>query len=362
MNEKYNIQGSDYAAIFEEKGILTDQKPTPVNYSLSPTEKKVAALLQDTWNSYKATKDGSKKIADLKKSSIEEIQFGIKEIYQGPAFAKCVSSFLSMDLGSLKSVSLGLSGTVALGIGVVVGAGCIFDLKNLLNVEGYVSGGGLFGIDADAALGEEAGFWNCEYDNFGGKSFGVILAGEDVGGFSVGLFASSLNILSSITGFSIGLAEGVGIEISACVTYTVQMDPLDSLRSVYQFPKSHFLILTKLVCNHTSPDGAGDEDEVYFTFRADDDIEYYFPKTNYYSMKDSGEFDTWECGRSVWFNNSVEIIVYDQDDGSGDDVIGKGTINLNDLPTNGTEVSFDLLDEVDDESSYTMYAKLVQTT
>lgn len=362
MNDKYNIQATDYAGMFDEKGINREQKPNPVNYSLPKNEKEVAELFQDTWNDYKATKAGSKNISNLKKSSIEDIQFGLKEIYQGPAFSKCIAKFSSMDLGSLKSVSLGLSGSVALGVGVVIGAGCIFDIKDPLKVEGYVTGGGLFGIDADAELAEEAGFWNCEYDEYGGKSFGVILAGEDVGGFTVGLFASSLNILTSITGFSIGLAEGVGLEISACVTYTIQMDPLDSLRSVYQFPKSHFMILTKLVCNHTSPDGAGDEDEVYFTFRADNDIEYYFPKTNYFSMKDSGDFDTWDCGRSVWFNNSVEIIVYDQDDTSGDDVIGKGTINLSDLPSNGTEVSFDLLDKVDDESSYTMYAKLVQTS
>jgi hypothetical protein len=208
---------------------------------------------------------------------------------------------------------------------------------------------------------EEAGFWNCEYNEYGGKSFGGIAAGEEVGGISIGIFGSSIRILDSFTGFSIGIAEGEGIEISACVTYTIQMDPTDSLRPVYQFPKAHFLILTKLVCNHTSPDGAGDEDEVYFTFCADNDILYHFPKTNYYSMKDSGDFDTWNCGRSVWFDNSIEIVVYDQDDSSNDDVIGKGTINYNDLPTNGSEVSFDLLDEVDDDSSYTIYAKLVQT-
>ncbi len=360
MNDQFIIQATDYAEMFESKGITTDEKPQPIDYKINDDEKKIAELIVQTWNDYKATSEGGANIANLKSSSIEEMQLGIKDIYQGPAFASCLNSISSMDLGSLKSVTLGLSASVAVGVGIVVAAGCIFDIRNPLNVEGYVTGGGLFGIDADIDLVEEAGFWNCDYDDYGGKSFGVILAGEEIGGFSVGAFGSTLNIISSFTGFSVGFAEGEGLEISACVSYTIEIDALDSLRPVYQFPKSNFLILTKLVCNHTSPDGAGDEDEVYFTFRADESITYYFPKTNYYSMKDSGEYSTWDCGRSVWFDNSVYIEVYDMDDGSSDDLLGTGTINLTDLPTNGSEVSFDLTIE-DDDASYTMYAKLVQT-
>jgi hypothetical protein len=52
--------------------------------------------------------------------------------------------------------------------------------------------------------------------------------------------------------------------------------------------------------------------------------------------------------------------VYDQDDETSDDPIGSGTINLRDLPTDGSEVSFDLAEETD--ASYTIYAKLVATS
>lgn len=361
MNDQYKIQATDYAEMFLTKGVSSDNSTEPVDYTLTDNQRTAAELLQKTWREYQATSEGSVQMAQLKQSSIEEIQFGIQELFQGTVFEGFREQVASMDLNGLRSVSLGLSGSVAAGVGVVVGAGCIFDISNPLLVAGYVTGGGLFGIDADIDLVEEAGFWNCEYNDYGGMSYGVIAAGEEVGGISIGVFGSSIRILDSFTGFSIGIAEGEGIEISGCITYTIQMEPLDSLRPVYQFPKSHFLILTKLVCNHTSPDGAGDEDEVYFTFCADDGIKYYFPKTNYYSMKDSGDFDTWNCGRSVWFNNSIEIVVYDQDDTSGDDVIGKGTITYSQLPSDGSEVSFDLLDEVDDDSSYTIYAKLIYT-
>ena len=66
--------------------------------------------------------------------------------------------------------------------------------------------------------------------------------------------------------------------------------------------------------------------------------------------------DTWDCGRSVWFDTYVDLMIYDEDPG-GDDHLLNTTIHLNDL-TLGQEVTITSEDDHGD-ADYKLIVVLV---
>ena len=47
-------------------------------------------------------------------------------------------------------------------------------------------------------------------------------------------------------------------------------------------------------------------------------------------MDDNSYEDTWELGRSIWFDNQIKIEIWDSDDTTDDDLIAKKVLHFSD--------------------------------
>ncbi len=77
------------------------------------------------------------------------------------------------------------------------------------------------------------------------------------------------------------------------------------------------LVLTDLHCNNIN--SLTGHDEVYLLFTPDNGTTYRYPTWNHYAMsQDQSDLDSnWALGRSVWFNNSVTVSLWDGNDSLG---------------------------------------------
>ncbi len=205
---------------------------------------------------------------------------------------------------------------------------------------------------AGASTGTQGGVWTCDPAGVGGLSFGVqgTLEAKAIGG------TLAVSIGTSGTGVLLTLGVGVQAGLSPAGWYTeILFDSEYDRPPFYQDDGEHFLILTKLECVKISG-GDGDHNEVYFDFSANDVYWYRYPTWSYFPM---AEGDTWYCGRSVKLQDWVDIYLYDVDDTSGNDLLGKTRINREDL-SEGNEVQFELSSKNGfDERLYYIYAKLI---
>lgn len=356
MKEELKIQIANYAGLY--KSMDAPEKPKPPSKPVSENEKKVFEEAIKAWNSYSNSPEGKKELAAVETMDLPELRAYVASLPDKPALAKLISWIRSLDLPESSftiglnfevELILGFSGT----IGVAVGIG---NSKGLQSSE-FLSLALEEGVDAGAMAGVQFGLWNSAPADLGGYSWGT----EVDLGFEAEVSAGIYYTREGICGVAVTIGAGVeeGIEEVECYTFILGDQGSDPyIKPVVQPRKNNFLIIESLTCVHPSNDGGGDENEVYFIFQADGDKKYPYPTYDYFSMK---EKQTWDCGRSVWFDSSVAVTVYDEDGTSDDDIVGTFSINLSQLSL-GQSVTFNSTKNYSsglDDVEYTIKVKLV---
>lgn len=358
MNEKLKIQIANYVAAYQS--MVSPPRPKPVAKPvLSDNEKKFFEEAEKAWASYSNSSEGKRELAAVENMDLPAVRTYVAGILDKPVFAKLISLLRSLDLPA-SSFSVGLNFEIELIIGFSCTIGVAIGVGNSKGVQTaeFLSVALDEGIQAGAMTGVQFGLWNSAPADLGGYSWGTeIELGLDVE-LSGGVYYTREGISGVTLTIGVGLEEGIA-EIE-CYTFILGDQGVDPyIKPVVQPRKSNFLIIESLKCVHPSNDGAGDENEIYFVFQADGDTAYPYPTYDYFSMK---EGETWQCGRSVWFNSSVAVTVYDEDTSpSDDDVVGAFSINLSQLKL-GQSITFKSTKDYSsglDNVEYTINVKLI---
>ncbi|WP_299208101.1 hypothetical protein [uncultured Dokdonia sp.] len=358
MNTTINTQIANYAGIYQSMSspaVAKSKQP----YTPTDAEKKVFTEAKYAWETYSKSAAGKAELKTIAAMDVPAARSSVGDILDNPAFAKLLQMLNTLDLPA-SSFSFGVTMELELilgfeaVLGVAIGIG---DSKNLASSE-FLTLGLTEGIDEGGLVGVQFGLWKNAPADIGGYSWSTEI---DLGlGAEVevaGSYTASGGILGAT--LTIGGGEEDGADEEESYTFILGNQEGDGyLKPVYQPRKNNFLIITSMKCDSTQSDGAGSANEVYFTFQADGDTLYHYPTYDYLSME-SG--DTWNCGRSVWFNETVQVNAYDEDDTSGDDPIGNFTINISDLTLGGTKTFNSTKDysTTFDTVKYTINVKLV---
>ena len=226
---------------------------------------------------------------------------------------------------------------------------------------GYVGVGVDEGIEEAAIAGIQFGISTSTPEDFGGWGVSIDLTADAALGLTIGVTGSISSVQVTGAYVTVDGGEGAGLEIQESYTFLLA-DMKYTIPAMYQPRKKYMAILYSLVCNETSE--KWENDEVYMTFKPDDGATYPYPSWDYYSMDDNSDEDTWYLGRSVWFDEKIEITLWDADDLSDDDVIAKTTINISDNtiqdllenhPANTGQSSYTLKDDGD----YTLWVGMM---
>ncbi|WP_119080663.1 hypothetical protein [Chitinophaga alhagiae] len=357
MNDTLKIQLANYVGAYQSIAAPAPAE-RPANPVLTENEKKVLIEAEKAWATYSSSPEGKKELAAVENMELPELQAYVAGLPDKPVFSKLIKWIRSLDLPD-SSFSIGLTVEAELIIGFTATLGVAVGIGNSAGVQSceFLSVSLEAGVQAGVLAGVQFGLWNQAPANLGGNANGIELdLGADIE-FSGALYFN----LSGLRGVTLTVGVGVEDGIALVETYTFILgdqgvDPY--IKPVVQPRKSNFLIIESLKCVHPSNDGAGDENEVYFIFQADGDTAYPYPTYDYFSMK---EGDTWNCGRSVWFNSSVAVTVYDEDGTSDDDVVGTFSISLSQLALNKS-ITFKSTKDYSsglDKVEYTINVKLI---
>lgn len=276
-------------------------------------------------------------LASLRGKSVEEVHAFFRSVLAAPAFAETralVERHRTAPLEEisfpLKAVSVGADGSLVLIIGVQGSIGVAvnpFDLTDLSQDVLYVSGQVEVGAGEGGEVGVVVGFWKNAPVDLGGISYGWEIEIADFGGGYVEASYGGSDE-TDLLGVSVSADAGEedGAEGEASYTYVWQATP------IYQPPAANYMILTSIQCDDNSEPG---HDEVYFYFTIDGGTRYRYPTQGEFSM---AKGDSWNAGRSIRFNSSVYVQLYDQDDTSSDDSLGSYTYTTSNFPAS-TQVS-----------------------
>lgn len=357
MKGLLKIQLANYVADFTSMP-PTPAAPVPEKPVLTDNQKQVFIESEKAWKAYSESPEGKKELAEVENMDLPTLRAYVASLPDKPIFIKLISWIRSLDLPDSSftigitveaELIIGFSGTIGIATGIGESKG--LEAAEFLTVAVDV------GLQAGAMIGVQFGLWNEAPADLGGSLQGVeIDLGAEVE-FSAGFYFNT----SGRRGIAITLGAGIedGISIVEYYTYILGDQGVDPyLKPVVQPRKKNFLILESLKCVHPSNDGSGDENEVYFTFQADGDTVYPYPTYSNFSMK---EGESWACGRSVWFNSSVAVTVYDEDAGNDDDVVGYFSIVLSQLKLNESVIFNSTKDYSSglDNVEYTMKVRLI---
>lgn len=361
MKDLLKLQLANYAGLYQSMEKKTAPK-SPSIQQMPELEASVFKAAGKAWEDYSQSPMGKQELAAAENMDLEELRVYVSSLPDKPVFAKLIHWIRSLDLPECSftiglsievEAIIGFSGT----IGVAVGVG---NSKGMQSAE-FLAVTGEMGFGFGAMVGVQFGLWDRSPENLEGNRWGMEIDLGFEAEMSAGIYLDD----EGISGLAITVGIGVedGIAAVDCYIYILNGQGVDPyLKPVVQPRKSKLLIIESLKCVHPSNDGAGDENEVKFVFKADqDDTWYPYPTYSYFSMK---EGDTWWCGRSVWFNSVVSVTVYD-DDGmsSGDDVVGTFRIESEQLQL-GQSRTFESTTDYSsgmDKVEYTISVKLVAT-
>ncbi|WP_299767944.1 hypothetical protein [uncultured Dokdonia sp.] len=361
MNTILKTQISAYTEKYQSLGTTAVTKPKQT-LTISDTKQKVLKQAQQCWENYSTSTHGAAQLKAVTTTDLPTTQAMVANLINSPEFADLKATLDTLNIPA-SSFSIGLNIEVefiigfAATIGVAIGIG---DSKGVATSE-FLSVGITEGIDEGGLVGVQFGIWDNAPSDLGGYAWSTEV---DLGFGAEISTAVSYSVSGGILGatLTIGGGEEDGIMEEESYTFIIGSQEGNSdgyLRPAYQPQKNNLLIVTSLKCKHPSNDGAGNENEVYFTFQADSETMYYYPTYDYYSMK---EGDTWSCGRSIWFNESINIKIYD-DDGlhSDNDLMGNYVINLSNLVLGETKTFNSTKDYSHglDNIEYTINVKLV---
>jgi hypothetical protein len=360
MNEKLKIQLANYVGLYQSmetpEPVMAPSKP-----ALGANEKKVFEEAARAWENYRQSPEGKRDLAAAEKMDLPALLAYVPTILDHPAFKKLLELLQSLDLpASSFSMGLNFEAELVIGfsatIGVAIGVG---DSKGVQSAE-FLTVSLIGGVEAGIMVGVEFGLWSRVPADLGGRMTGTEVAvGFEVEG-SVAIFYTLKELIGAILTIGIGVEEGVA-EVE-CYTFILGSQGEDAyIKPVYQPKRNNLLIIDKLTCVHPANDGGGDENEIYFTFRPDggENTTYPYPTYDYFSMK---EGDTWACGRSIWFNERVDVFVFDEDTpGNDDDEVGSFAISLSNLQLNQS-VTFRSVKDYSsgmDKVEYTIQVRLI---
>ena len=359
MKDLLKLQLANYAALYQAMEKNPNSKSTSIQ-RMPELEASVFEAAGKAWKSYSQSPEGKQELAEAENMDLDELRAYVATLPDKPVFLKLIAWIRSLDLPECSfSIGLSVEAEAVIGfsgtIGVAVGIG---NSKGVQAAE-FLAISAEIGLEVGLMAGVQFGLWDRSPENLEGNRWGIEIDLGFEAEMSAGVYLDD----DGFSGLAVTLGVGVedGIAIVDCYIYILggQGDG-PYLQPVVQPRKSNFLIIESLTCVHPSNDGAGNENEVRFVFQSDDDsTRYHYPTYNYFSMK---EGDTWQCGRSVWFDSSVSVTVYD-DDGvtSDDDVVGTFSISLPQLSL-GKSVTFNSTKDYSsgmDEVAYTISVKLV---
>jgi hypothetical protein len=251
------------------------------------------------------------------------------ELLQSSQFARfrdLVDEHQRVDAGSrsfdIQAVTIGIEFEVVLGVGAKgsFGVGCSpGNWTTFSEYVIYLNGAVDLGIDEGGLIGIIVGVYNVLPTALAGGSYGWeadVGFGEEV---EVNEYYTSED-KSNRLGYSAteALGEEDGADGDYLYTWIFNFDaPL-----AYQPRAANYMIIQSITCNKTSEAG---HDEVFFRFKPDDGYTYTFPTQGNLSMADG---DVWQAGRSIWFNDSVSVELWDSDGPSNDDSLGSVTYSV----------------------------------
>lgn len=362
MDNKFEIQFANYVGACKAMDFPVPAKPVS-KPALSDNERKIFAEAEKAWINYSNSVAGKYFLTELKSMDLPTAQSSVAKILDNPEFDKLKNLLNTLDLrASSFSIGISFEAEFILGIAGTLGFAIGIGGDKGVSSSEFLSVWIMEGIELGALVGVQFGLWDSAPADLGGYAWGTEVAlGFEVEASGCVLYSKSEKLLGVTMTIGAGLDEGFAeVESFTFILGTQGENPY--LEPVYQPRKNNFLIIESLTCVHPSSDGAGDENEIYFTFQADGGGEgvvlYRNPPYSYFSMK---EKDVWECGRSVWFNSNVQVTVYDDDGTSGNDVVGTFSINLSELTLDNTKTynSTDNYSSGFDDVEYTINVKLI---
>ncbi len=293
-------------------------------------------------------------------NSLQQIRAKLGDALQGPHFSATLELIAEQRAQAqargassipYQTISLGIMAQGDVGVGVYGAIGYAADLSDIENSSViFLSGAIIEGVELGAAGGVQIGVWKDKTEDLQGYYNAQEVAVTDTAGVIVWLYESST--FSSLKGIAVDLAAGVEDGASEAEVYILTIDIQHS--PVYQERRSHFLILTSLVCDNGSEVG---HDEISLRFEPDGDTQFRYPTWGSYSMSDDNEDPDhqWAVGRSVYFDDSVAVKLYE----GNDQLCDTETLKLSDFngPGSSSQLHFECggLNEV----SYTLTAKFV---
>lgn len=327
----------------------------------NPDLKPILNEAKKAWEQYAQTAEGKKMVESFSTKDLHEIRASLPEIIDHPIIKKLIDWLREKDfLAASFSIGLKLEAEALIGFTGIIGLAVGIGTANGKESVEYLTVALAEGIELGVMLGVQIGVWVVSPGELGGFS----LCTEVDLGFDVELSEGTYYKVKEFLGETITVGVGVedGISEMECYTFILgdQGDnPRDPyIKPVIQKPKKNFLIIEKVKCVHPSNDGAGNENEVYFIFKPDGGKEYHFPTYDYFSMK---EGETWDTGRSVWFDDYIDITIYDEDGTSENDIVGTFHIPLSQLSVGQSKVFQSTKDysSLMDNIEYTVQVRLI---
>lgn len=326
--------------------------PSPKKYKVdSPTHEPTEAEIEifteaeNAWNEYSNSSHGTSHLDAIKEvKDIRYLKDMVHGIFNSPEFEELKNKLDTLDIpdGSF-SMAIYFELELVLGFGVSLGIGLGLGASKDVAISEFLSVGILEGVAEEVVIGAQFGIWTSPPSDLGGFSLSTAIEvgmGPDVE------VAIAYTRSSGFLGFAMSVAcgEGVGLYEGESYTYVLGTAAENQAifdkffnRPAYQPRKKNFLMIDWINCKHPQNE-SDDNNEIYFTFQVDnDDTIYHYPTYNYYSMEKN---DRWYCSRSIWFDEKVTIKIYDHDDLSSDDQVGKYHINLGQLEEFGIEYKF----------------------
>jgi hypothetical protein len=310
-----------------------------VNLSVWPAEaRELVAEVQRALTAWNASPEGQAFRSSVHQEGLEGIKRRFDALLAGPAFARTRDLVASISISDLsfpiKSISIGAAAQAELFIGGYGAAGYAVDLADLNDIDTMIKNSVVClyealseGIDGGVDIAVQAGLWNKTTADMAGYYWGVELEVDDIGGFAGFGLASkedSIDLDAVLIDVTVGVADGVdGLEFWA-QTHRIY-------NPVAQTAAGKMLLLTELHCYNIN--SMAGHDEVYLTFVPDNGVKYNYPTWNYYAMtQDQSQPEcNWAVGRSVWFNNQVQVDAWD-----GNDHLAGWTITSGDFATSTT--------------------------
>lgn len=366
MSNTYGTSIADYTATYQSMALPTPTKGTQKR-SLTNAEKQVFTEANNAWANYIAVPANKQQVDNLPYTNLIQAQQFVRGILDSPQFAALRNLLNTVGIDAA-SFSIALNFEVDLIVGFACSLGAAIGVGNSHGVQSseflglWVS----LGIDGGAFAGVQFGLWDLVPTDLAGYAQGI------EADFGVGFECSGgiyYTFRGGILGVAVTIGAGVdeGVEWAQSYTFILGDQGSDDhdfgyIKPVYQPRKKNMVIINTLNCNNIKSDGVGNANEIYFIFQVDGEQKYPFPTYDYFSMQ---EGDTWHCGRSIWFDSEVKIIVYDEDDVNGDDAVASFAFKASDLTLNktvGLKSSGDFssgLDDVDYTITVTLVAQNV---